>query len=469
MGVGGNPNEYYKLYGSPDPNQLAEAQAKAKAEGRQITADEWLAIGGNPAVYQQSTAVDPYKQSINQPGTRTSGTSVGKVLQINPATIPLTQAMEAAKIAPVERVGDINAGAANTINGQTITGTSPGYDAQLKLLGDLQAQAAGQGPSLAGEQLKAALEQILAQQQGSIASMRGVNPGLAMRLAGSQAGAAQQNTAQQAAIARIQEILNAQQQLAGLGQNIRSTDIGVQTTNATNAQNAATANQNAINAQNQYNATLAAQIAQGNQLAQNTAAYNQAQFQQAANNTNVTNAYNRALQQAQLNQNAAIANQNAFNSANLGQAQVSGGVKEAGIAADATKTAAQIAADAQMYGDTIQAASANQGEDVNQAGGTGSPTSDKRAKKNIKSGDKASEDMMDSLAAALFEYKNKAKDGAGEKLGVMAQDLEKSKLGKKIVRSTNEGKMLDFNNGLAAALANQANLHKRLKAVEKRS
>jgi acetyl-CoA carboxylase alpha subunit len=73
--------------------------------------------------------------------------------------------------------------------------------------------------------------------------------------------------------------------------------------------------------------------------------------------------------------------------------------------------------------------------------------------------------MLDGLVSALWNYKNK-KMGEGRQLGVMAQDLEKSQLGNQMVEESKDGKKINFAKGFAAILAANADLHRRLKAVE---
>jgi hypothetical protein len=48
----------------------------------------------------------------------------------------------------------------------------------------------------------------------------------------------------------------------------------------------------------------------------------------------------------------------------------------------------------------------------------------------------------------------------------MAQDLEKSQLGNQMVEESKDGKKINFAKGFAAILAANADLHRRLKAVE---
>jgi len=98
------------------------------------------------------------------------------------------------------------------------------------------------------------------------------------------------------------------------------------------------------------------------------------------------------------------------------------------------------------------------------------PVSDRRAKKKIKPAKTKVQDFLDSLKAYSYEYKKPDSPGArhGEMLGVMAQDLEKTTLGKQFVRDTPHGKLVDMGQGLAAILASQSYLNSRMKRLEAR-
>jgi len=98
------------------------------------------------------------------------------------------------------------------------------------------------------------------------------------------------------------------------------------------------------------------------------------------------------------------------------------------------------------------------------------PVSDRRAKKKIKPAKTKVQDFLDSLHAYSYEYKKPDSPGArhGEMLGVMAQDLEKTTLGKQFVRDTPAGKLVDMGQGLAAILASQSYLNSRMKRLEAR-
>lgn len=90
--------------------------------------------------------------------------------------------------------------------------------------------------------------------------------------------------------------------------------------------------------------------------------------------------------------------------------------------------------------------------------------SDKRAKTNIADGDDKANRAADALKAFTYKYKDE-RDGKGEQLGPMAQDLEKAGLSH-TVTDTPSGKMV---NGAKLALSNTAMLaafNKRLRKLE---
>lgn len=95
-------------------------------------------------------------------------------------------------------------------------------------------------------------------------------------------------------------------------------------------------------------------------------------------------------------------------------------------------------------------------------------SSDRNAKKDIKPGSKSISSFLDALSASDYKYKNPELPGRSEgpKTSVMAQDLEKSEVGRQMVKDTPHGKMVDYGQGFAAILAAQAELNKRLKSVE---
>lgn len=104
--------------------------------------------------------------------------------------------------------------------------TAPGLnrtqinDASGQLLGQLQQSASGQGPSVAEEQLKAAMQRNISGQQALLASGNPSQAAGNARMAMQQSGLAAGSLAGQGAMARAAEAMNAQQQLGNfLGQN----------------------------------------------------------------------------------------------------------------------------------------------------------------------------------------------------------------------------------------------------------
>lgn len=97
-----------------------------------------------------------------------------------------------------------------------------GFAPQQQTLADmLFAMSRGEGPSLAGEQLRAGADRAAGTQAGMAAGAagRGVNSGAAYLNAANNAGAAQAQANQDAGMARVQEQLGAMGQLGGvLGQ-----------------------------------------------------------------------------------------------------------------------------------------------------------------------------------------------------------------------------------------------------------
>jgi hypothetical protein len=91
--------------------------------------------------------------------------------------------------------------------------------------------------------------------------------------------------------------------------------------------------------------------------------------------------------------------------------------------------------------------------------------SDETKKSNIEPGDKELGKFLSSLTDNKYEYKDK-KHGEGTYWSPMAQDLEKTEVGKSMVVETSEGKVVDYARGLGAYLASLSHVHKRLKKLE---
>lgn len=93
--------------------------------------------------------------------------------------------------------------------------------------------------------------------------------------------------------------------------------------------------------------------------------------------------------------------------------------------------------------------------------------SDKKEKKNIEDTEGKARDFIEMIKPKLYEYKDEM-HGEGKHLGIIAQDLEKSELGKAMVKETPEGKQVDFGKGFGAVLAAVAEINQRLNELDKK-
>lgn len=96
--------------------------------------------------------------------------------------------------------------------------------------------------------------------------------------------------------------------------------------------------------------------------------------------------------------------------------------------------------------------------------------SDKNLKTDIKDAKKDVEKFMAALKSQSYKYKDGQSLGEDDskRYGIMAQDLEKSKVGKSMVKNTEMGKMVDLKAGYGAVLASLSNLNSRLAEIEKK-
>jgi len=91
--------------------------------------------------------------------------------------------------------------------------------------------------------------------------------------------------------------------------------------------------------------------------------------------------------------------------------------------------------------------------------------SDENLKKDIKPGDKEITSFLDAMKAHSYKYKDE-KHGEGKKVSPMAQELEKTSLGKSMVKEGPDGKMVDYGAGFGAMMAAMASLNQRTKELE---
>ena len=91
--------------------------------------------------------------------------------------------------------------------------------------------------------------------------------------------------------------------------------------------------------------------------------------------------------------------------------------------------------------------------------------SDERAKEEVLPGAEKTRDFLSHLNAWEYEYKD-PKHGEGRFVSPMAQELEKTAVGKSAVIETPEGKMVDYSRLAGVQLAAAADFHRRLMALE---
>lgn len=273
---------------------------------------------------------------------------------------------------------------------------------QLDLAKALQQQAAGGGPpSIAQQMLANQTSQNILNAQSQAASMRGVNPAMALRMQQGQAANLNQQAANQGAMLRSQEILNAQQALGGLAGGMRGQDIGL----------AEAQQQGALN----RDQLILQGLGQKGQIAQ-------AATQGA-----------RDLEQLRVQQRAGV---NAVN--------------QAGYEAAAKQRTGIAAGIGGGFMEKILASDRNLKTDIEPA-----------------RSDPAVQDFLDALSSSTYRYKN-PEHGEGRYLGPMAQDLEKTELGRDMVMDTPDGKMVDYGRGAPAYLGVAGLLNDRMDDLEER-
>lgn len=322
-----------------------------------------------------------------------------------------------------------SAGKANLTNAVTADQANRTYDQVQSDLAQQQAfvNALGAQNGLGKQSNVFDQQQQLANQLQNIAQGGGPNPAQAML---NQATG--QNVAQQAALMAGQRGTSANagllaRQIANQGANIQQQAAGQGATMQANQ------SLNALGALQGQQANMANLASQ--QVGQQQQGLNSMTQATMGLNSNVLNAIGQQNQ-------AAVANQGSVNQANSGVAQ-------------------QAAKGQQDFLGGVMSGI---------GGAVGSVFSDENLKENIKDGDSKTKDFLDNIASHEYEYKDSIKDapgaGEGKHVSPMAQELEKSELGKEMVIDTPQGKMVDYGKGFGTILAAQAMLNKRLDEIE---
>jgi hypothetical protein len=255
------------------------------------------------------------KTTKTSKGTNTKGLEIGKIKEVQPEQLGPLERAQNQEISPLERVQ------AETIDR---TRSDEFRQRQMALADQLSATARGEGPSVAGTQLREATDRAIANQMAVARS--GGGP-LAMRNAQLNTSQLQQEASRTASLTKMAEAIQAQNSLGGVLAQGREGDITLDTNQAGLNQNANITNANAANQRGVQQAQLNQDVALANATAANLYGYNQ----------------------ANLNQNANIVNANSYNQRNLSQAQINQAVRNAQIGAAATVSAAGAGASASRY------------------------------------------------------------------------------------------------------------------------
>lgn len=128
------------------------------------------------------------------------------------------------------------------------------------------------------------------------------------------------------------------------------------------------------------------------------------------------------------------------------------------------------AAQLQAYGQAnAQSAPGHIGPLIGAAGQVGAALamSDERVKEQIEDAGDEVDAALESLLPKAYVYKDQSKHGVGRRVGIMAQDLERSRAGSHVVTEVKDGKAIDLSKATSLALASVARLHHRLRKIEK--
>lgn len=329
-------------------------------------------------------------------------------------------AQQAAPMAQAAQVGRMQQGRAAQLAGgpqAQARGMQMGLAQQLQRIASGQQQGAGE---LATQRQVA---QGLAAQQAAARMARGANQagGAGLGAARNMAamGVAGAGQAQQAALQDQQGAMGMLGQVSG---QMRAGDMDF-------------AGQNA---------QLAQQMGLANLGYNNNALMQQAGFNQQTNLAN----QQAMLQNRGQNDAAALAYLSQLYGINMGQAGLQGAYNQAQLQ------------NTGMFPDLLQAGGA--------LGGAALMASDERLKTDVMDGGEAVDEMLEALRPMVYRYKDE-RHGEGLRLGVMAQDLEQSELGRGVVFEDAEGKKVDISKALSLALAANARLAQRVADLERKA
>lgn len=360
----------------------------------------------------------------------------------------------------IQYLGDVNISEMSPSELRNILTDPRLMESQMGTLSELDQVVAGGGLSAID---RARLNEVRAEQaamdrgqrdailqNAAMRGMRGSGMELAQQLQAQQASANQaaQESAQVAAQAQ-QARLQAAMQRAGLagemqGRSFNQQAMQGQAQDAINQFNTANRNAGAVRNMDTRQGISAQNVINRNQTnQQNTAMQNQA---------NYYNTVTRPMSQygMQSGQMGAMAGglQNAANMQNQ-------------------NAAAQFGANAQLTGALIGTAgqvgagfSGRPTAPAQQGAVTG--TSDRNAKENVQKADFDVEKFLQNLVPVKYNYKLETGLDTSPRIGIIAQDLEKSKMGSELVQNGSEYKQIDLLESIPKILASLGYLNKKL-------
>lgn len=337
-----------------------------------------------------------------------------------------TPTVSAAKVGAPATVADPDLGAATQTRGQQQT------------LGEaLRKRATGETKSAAEMQLDRSLSKQIAAQRAQAASARGISSGMAQRLAAEGISTAQSEAAAQAAQLRAEEQAQAEQTLAGYLSGVRGQDIDTARMEQERALTEAGYGQQAMLQQSGYQQEAAL-------------ANQQAELQARQQMDNAVQSYIAMGMSREDAQQRALAEMEAL------KAQQSLGTQ-------------QIMADiARQNVETKQKAQAGL---LSTAGSiAGAIFSDERVKTDVKDVPKKTLGaFLASLKGKSYNYKSPEYDhDPGDKhVGVMAQSLEKTKLGKSAVKEMDGTKQISLGRALQLLMAGEGHLYREIQGLKK--
>jgi hypothetical protein len=101
------------------------------------------------------------------------------------------------------------------------------------------------------------------------------------------------------------------------------------------------------------------------------------------------------------------------------------------------------------------------------AGGLALMASDERVKENVEPGEGKLKELLEAAGTHAYTYKDSEKHGEGVRVSPMAQELEKSELGRALVHEDASGtKLVNYPAALGAMLASEAMHEKRIAKLE---